>query len=138
MERLEKIEEAFCEHRAVIRAYLINLLKDYTNEDFQAEHLHQLVKEVPYLMVGYIVNEDCIQESPNYYKDHVDTEKQGMNRRAFLRFISAKRDRFFMSDPYYNETSGEIYVLLYYELDNQTAFLNFDITAVLDHLGFGI
>ena len=86
-------------------------------------------------MVAYIVNDDCIQESPNIYKDHTNDAKQGMNRRSFLRYIRTKRDRFFMSDPYYNETSGKIYVLLYEEHEEKMLFFNFDIKAVIQHLG---
>ncbi|WOE70706.1 hypothetical protein RZR97_03815 [Hydrogenimonas thermophila] len=61
-------------------------------------------------------------------------EKKGLNRRSFLRYIRTKRDRFFMSDPYYNETSGKVYVLLYEEHENKMLFSNFDIKEVLKEL----
>lgn len=132
---IEKIEEIYCLNRDRIRSYLIGLLKGYGGEDYSVEGLQKIVKETPYLMVAYIVNDDCIQESPNIYKDHINDAKQGMNRRPFLRYIRAKRDRFFLSDPYYNETSGKIYVLLYEEYEEKMLFFNFDIKAVIQHLG---
>ena len=135
-EELEKIEEIYCHHREKIRNYLINLLKEHEKgEYYTLEGLKKVVAETPFLMVAYVVNDDCIQESPNIYKDHIKEEKKGLNRRAFLRYITTKRDRYFMSDPYYNETSGKIYVLLYEELENKMLFFNFDIKAVLESLG---
>ncbi len=132
---MEKIEEIYCLNRERIRSYLIGLLKEHEGENYSIEELKRVVKETPYLMVAYIVNDDCIQESPNIYKDHINDAKQGMNRRPFLRYISTKRDRFFLSDPYYNETSGKIYVLLYEEHEEKMLFFNFDIKAVIQHLG---
>ena len=135
-EEMEEIEETYCHHREEIRNYLIHLLKEHEKNDYSLEGLKKVVKETPYLMVAYVVNDDCIQESPNIYKDHLNEEKKGMNRRAFLRYITTKRDRFFMSDPYYNETSGKIYVLLYEEHENKMLFFNFDIKSVLQALGY--
>ncbi|WP_353662034.1 hypothetical protein [Hydrogenimonas sp. SS33] len=133
---LEKIEEIYCHHREKIRKYLIDLLKSHEKYDYSLEGLQKVVHETPFLMVAYVVNDDCIQESPNIYKDHLKAEgKQGLNRRSFLRYITTKRDRYFMSDPYYNETSGKIYVLLYEEHDNKMLFFNFDIKSVLKELG---
>ncbi len=132
---MDKIEEVYCLNRERIRSYLIGLLKEYEGKEYSVEGLKRVVKETPYLMVAYIVNDDCIQESPNIYKDHINDAKQGMNRRPFLRYISTKRDRFFLSDPYYNETSGKIYVLLYEEHEEKMLFFNFDIKAVIQHLG---
>ena len=133
---IDKIEEIYCLHREQIRNYLIDLLKNHEKEDYSLETLKKVVKETPFLMVAYVVNDDCIQESPNIYKDHLKAEgKQGLNRRSFLRYITTKRDRYFMSDPYYNETSGKIYVLLYEEHDNKMLFFNFDIESVLKDLG---
>ncbi len=134
-EEMEKIEEIYCLNRESIRNYLIGLLNRYESNDYSIDGLKKVVKETPYLMVAYIVNDDCIQESPNIYKDHINDAKQGMNRRSFLRYIRTKRDRFFLSDPYYNETSGKIYVLLYEEHENKMLFFNFDIKAVIQHLG---
>ncbi len=135
-EELEKIEEIYCQHREKIRNYLIDLLKEREKgEYYTLEGLKRVVSETPFLMVAYIVNDDCIQESPNIYKDHIKEEKLGLNRRAFLRYITTKRDRYFMSDPYYNETSGKIYVLLYEELENKMLFFNFDIKSVMQSLG---
>ncbi len=136
-DELDKIEEAYCEHRGEIRGYLINLLKEHEKDDYSLEGLQKVVKETPFLMVAYVVNDDCIQESPNIYKDHLKAEgKLGLNRRSFLRYITTKRDRYFMSDPYYNETSGKIYVLLYEEHENKMLFFNFDIKSVLQKLGY--
>jgi hypothetical protein len=118
-----------------LRAYLIDLLKKHEKEDYSVETLKKLVRETPHLMVAYVVNDDCIQESPNIYKDHVKEEKLGLNRRSFLRYITTKRDNYFLSDPYYNETSGKIYVLLYEEHENKMLFCNFDIYGVLTELG---
>ena len=134
-EELEKIEEIYCHNREKIRNYLIDLLKEHEKGDYSLEELKRVVRETPYLMVAYVVNDECIQESPNIYKDHLKEEKKGLNRRAFLRYISTKRDRFFMSDPYYNETSGKIYVLLYEEHDSKMMFYNFDIKGVIQALG---
>ncbi|BBG66394.1 hypothetical protein NNO_1691 [Hydrogenimonas sp.] len=134
-EEMEKIEEIYCLNRDSIRKYLIGLLNKYKENDFSVEGLKKIVRDTPYLMVAYIVNDDCIQESPNIYKDHINDAKQGMNRRPFLRYIRARRDRFFLSDPYYNETSGKIYVLLYEEHEEKMLFFNFDIKAVIQHLG---
>ncbi len=134
-EEMEKIEEIYCLNKESIRSYLIGLLNRYESNDYSIDGLKKVVKETPYLMVAYIVNDDCIQESPNIYKDHINDAKQGMNRRSFLRYIRTKRDRFFLSDPYYNETSGKIYVLLYEEHENKMLFFNFDIKAVIQHLG---
>ena len=135
-EELEKIEEIYCHHREQIRNYLIDLLKEREKgEYYTLEGLKKVVAETPFLMVAYVVNDDCIQESPNIYKDHIKEEKKGLNRRAFLRYITTKRDRYFMSDPYYNETSGKIYVLLYEELENKMLFFNFDIKSVIQSLG---
>ena len=135
-EELEKIEEIYCHHREQIRNYLIDLLKEREKgEYYTLEGLKKVVAETPFLMVAYVVNDDCIQESPNIYKDHIKEEKKGLNRRAFLRYITTKRDRYFMSDPYYNETSGKIYVLLYEELENKMLFFNFDIKSVIQALG---
>ena len=135
-EELEKIEEIYCHHREQIRNYLIDLLKEREKgEYYTLEGLKKVVSETPFLMVAYVVNDDCIQESPNIYKDHIKEEKKGLNRRAFLRYITTKRDRYFMSDPYYNETSGKIYVLLYEELENKMLFFNFDIKSVIQSLG---
>lgn len=133
-EELEKIEEIYCENRGKIRNYLIELLKKHEKNDYSQEGLQKLVKETPYLMVAYVVNDDCIQESPNIYKDHINNEKKGMNRRSFLRYITTKRDKYFMSDPYYNKTSEKIYVLLYEEHENKMLFVNFDIKAVLKEI----
>ena len=135
-EKLDKIEELYCHHRETIRNYLIDLLKKHERNDCTMESLKKTVEETPYLMVAYIVNDDCVQESPNIYKDHIKEEKKGLNRRPFLRYITTKRDRYFMSDPYYNETSGKIYVLLYEELDDKMLFFNFDIEGVIKELGF--
>jgi hypothetical protein len=135
MEQLDRIEEIYCIHREKIRSYLIDLLRSHEKEDYSLDGLREMVKETPYLMVAYVVNDDCIQESPNIYKDGLKEEKKGLNRRAFLRYITTKRDNYFLSDPYYNETSGKIYVLLYEEHDNKMLFCNFDIKAVLDELG---
>ena len=135
LEKLEKIEEIYCLNRDRLRAYLIDLLKKHEKEDYSVETLKKLVRETPHLMVAYVVNDDCIQESPNIYKDHVKEEKLGLNRRSFLRYITTKRDNYFLSDPYYNETSGKIYVLLYEEHENKTLFCNFDIYGVLTELG---
>ena len=135
IEKLGKIEEIYCMHREKIRSYLIGLLRQHEKEDYSLETLRTLVKETPHLMVAYVVNDDCIQESPNIYKDHIKEEKQGLNRRSFLRYITTKRDNYFLSDPYYNETSGKIYVLLYEEHENKMLFCNFDIYAVLKELG---
>jgi hypothetical protein len=134
IDELDKIEEIYCTNRTKIRCFLINLLKKHEKDDFSLESLKKMVKETPFLMVAYVVNDDCIQESPNIYKDHINYEKQGLNRRSFLRYIRAKRDRFFMSDPYYNETSGKIYVLLYEEFEDKMLFSNFDIKEVLKEL----
>jgi hypothetical protein len=134
-EELEKIEEIYCHHRERIRNYLIDLLKSHEKEDYSLEGLQKVVRETPFLMVAYVVNDDCIQESPNIYKDGVKEEKKGLNRRSFLRYITTKRDKYFMSDPYYNETSGKIYVLLYEEHENKMLFFNFDIKAVLEEMG---
>ena len=134
-EEMEKIEEIYCLNRENIRNYLIGLLNEYESNDYSIDGLKKVVEKTPYLMVAYIVNDDCIQESPNIYKDHINDAKQGMNRRAFLRYITTKRDRFFLSDPYYNETSGKIYVLLYEEHEDKMLFFNFDIKAVIQHLG---
>ena len=134
-QELEKIEELYCLNREHIRKYLIDLLKEHEKDDYSMEGLKKVVKETPFLMVAYIVNDDCIQESPNIYKDHINEEKKGLNRRSFLRYITTKRDRYFLSDPYYNETSGKIYVLLYEEHENKMLFFNFDIKAVLKELG---
>ncbi len=134
-QELEKIEEIYCLNRDRIRSYLIGLLNEHETSDFSIEGLKGIVKKTPHLMVAYIVNDDCIQESPNIYKDHINSAKQGMNRRAFLRYIRTKRDRFFLSDPYYNDTSGKIYVLLYEEHNDKMLFFNFDIKAVMQHLG---
>jgi len=131
---LEKIEEIYCTNRIIIRSFLINLLKKYEKDDYSLESLKKMVKETPFLMVAYVVNDNCIQESPNIYKDHVNNEKKGLNRRSFLRYIRTKRDKYFMSDPYYNETSGKIYVLLYEEHENKMLFSNFDIKEVLKEL----
>ena len=131
---MEKIEEIYCPNREKIRKYLIDLLKDRNKEDYSLDSLKKMVKETPFLMVAYVVNDDCIQESPNIYKDHVNFEKKGLNRRSFLRYIRTKRDRYFMSDPYYNETSGKIYVLLYEEHENKTLFCNFDIKEAMKEL----
>ena len=131
---LEKIEELYCLNRAKIRKYLIQLLNEHQKDDFSLESLKKMVKETPYLMVAYVVNDDCIQESPNIYKDHINEEKKGLNRRSFLRYITTKRDKYFLSDPYYNETSGKIYVLLYEELEDKMLFSNFDIKGVLKEL----
>ncbi|WP_457597189.1 hypothetical protein [Hydrogenimonas sp.] len=134
-EELDRIEEIYCHHREKIRNYLIHLLRKHEKEDYSIEGLQKLVKETPFLMVAYVVNDDCIQESPNIYKDHIKEEKKGLNRRSFLRYITTKRDKYFMSDPYYNETSGKIYVLLYEEHENKMLFFNFDIKAVLQEMG---
>jgi len=134
IDELEKIEEIYCTNRIMIRNFLINLLKKYEKDDYSLESLKKMVKETPFLMVAYVVNDDCIQESPNIYKDHVNNEKKGLNRRSFLRYIRTKRDKYFMSDPYYNETSGKIYVLLYEEHENKMLFSNFDIKEVLKEL----
>ena len=134
-QEMDKIEEIYCHHREKIRSYLIDLLKAHEKDDYSEEGLQKTVEETPFLMVAYIVNDDCIQESPNIYKDHIKEEKRGLNRRAFLRYITTKRDKYFMSDPYYNETSGKIYVLLYEEHDRKMLFFNFDIKAVLIQMG---
>ncbi|GEM_PF-1277674 len=136
IEKLEKIEEIYCRNREQIRGYLINLLRQHEKEDYSIDTLKELVKKTPHLMVAYVVNDDCVQESPNIYKDHIKTEgKLGTNRRAFLRYITTKRDNYFLSDPYYNEYADKIYVLLYEEHENKMLFCNFDIKAVLDELG---
>jgi len=132
---LEKIEEIYCLNRSKIRSYLIDLLKEHERQDYSLESLKKMVKETPFLMVAYVVNDDCVQESPNIYKERVDYEKQGLNRKSFLRYIRVKRDRYFLSDPYYNKTSKKIYVLLYEEHDTKILFANFDIKAVLKELG---
>jgi len=134
IDELEKIEEIYCSNRIKLRKYLIDLLKDQKKDDYSLESLKKMVKDTPFLMVAYVVNDDCIQESPNIYKDHVNFEKKGLNRRSFLRYITTKRDRYFMSDPYYNETSGKIYVLLYEEHENKMLFSNFDIKEVMKEL----
>ena len=134
IDEIEKIEEIYCLNRSKIRSYLIDLLKDYDKKDCSLESLKKMVSETPFLMVAYVVNDDCIQESPNIYKDHINSEKKGLNRRSFLRYIRAKRDRFFLSDPYYNKTSGKIYVLLYEEHEDKMLFSNFDIKEVLKEL----
>jgi len=134
-EELEKIEELYCHNREKLRKYLIDLLKSHEKEDYSIEALKKVVRETPHLMVAYVVNDDCIQESPNIYKDGIKEEKVGLNRRPFLRYITTKRDRYFLSDPYYNEASGKVYVLLYEEHDNKMLFFNFDIKAVLIELG---
>jgi len=134
IDELEKIEEIYCSNRIKIRSFLIDLLKKYEKDDYSLESLKKMVKETPFLMVAYVVNDDCIQESPNIYKDHVNNEKKGLNRRSFLRYIRTKRDRFFMAYPYYNETSGKIYVLLYEEHENKMLFSNFDIKEVMKEL----
>ncbi|SFP54504.1 hypothetical protein [Hydrogenimonas thermophila] len=134
IDELEKIEEIYCSNRIKIRSFLIDLLKKHEKDDYSLESLKKMVKETPFLMVAYVVNDDCIQESPNIYKDHINNEKKGLNRRSFLRYIRTKRDRFFMSDPYYNETSGKVYVLLYEEHENKMLFSNFDIKEVLKEL----
>ncbi|WP_201352639.1 hypothetical protein [Hydrogenimonas urashimensis] len=134
-EEMEKIEEIYCQNREKLRNFLIDLLKSHEKDDYSLDGLKKIVRETPFLMVAYIVNDDCIQESPNIYKDHINAQKEGMNRRSFLRYITTKRDKFFLSDPYYNETSGKIYVLLYEEHENKMLFFNFDIKAVLEHLG---
>jgi len=134
IDELEKIEEIYCSNRIKIRSYLIDLLKKYEKDDYSLDSLKKMVKDTPFLMVSYVVNDDCIQESPNIYKDHVNNEKKGLNRRSFLRYIRTKRDKYFMSDPYYNETSGKIYVLLYEEHKNKMLFSNFDIKEVMKEL----
>jgi len=136
IDELEKIEEIYCSNRTKIRSYLIDLLKEHEKDDYSLESLKKMVKETPFLMVAYVVNDDCIQESPNIYKDHINNDKKGLNRRSFLRYIRTKRDRFFMSDPYYNETSGKVYVLLYEEHEDKMLFSNFDIKEVLKELDF--
>ena len=133
-DELDKIEELYCSNRAKLRRFLIDLIKKHEKDDFSLESLKKMVKETPFLMVAYVVNDDCIQESPNIYKDHINNEKKGLNRRSFLRYITTKRDRFFLSDPYYNETSGKIYVLLYEEHEDKMLFSNFDIKEVLKEL----
>jgi len=133
-DEIEKIEEIYCLNRSKIRGYLIELLKNYDKKDYSLENLKKMVRETPFLMVAYVVNSDCIQESPNIYKDHIKSEKKGYNRRPFLRYIKTKRDRFFLSDPYYNETSKKVYVLLYEEHEDKMLFSNFDIKEVLKEL----
>jgi len=134
IDELEKIEEIYCSNRAKIRSYLIDLLKKYEKDDYSLDSLKKMVKDTPFLMVAYVVNDDCIQESPNIYKDHVNNEKKGLNRRSFLRYIRTKRDKYFLSDPYYNETSRKTYVLLYEEHENKMLFSNFDIKEVMKEL----
>ena len=133
-EKLDKIEEIYCLNRGRLRTFLIELLKKHERGDCTLASLQKTVKETPHLMVAYIVDDNCIQESPNVYKEGLKEEKKGLNRRTFLRYITTRRDRYFMSDPYYNDTSGKIYVLLYEELEDKMLFFNFDIEAILKEL----
>ena len=136
VEKLDRLEELYCLHRSEIRQYLIGLLKNRKRNDYSLESLQAMVAQTPYLMVAYVVNDECIQESPNIYKDHIKEDKRGLNRRPFLRYITTRRDNYFLSDPYYNDTSGKIYVLLYEEHEDKMLFSNFDIEAVIRALGY--
>jgi hypothetical protein len=127
--------DIYKENKDYIFRPLISSIKLYgTLLKYEKENFHKLFKNLPYIKLVYITDENFTQISPNYLKRKKDETVVGVSRLGFAKKFKKIDEEFSISEPYISSATGELSVTISKKEGDKYIFLEIDLLRLLGHL----